>query len=150
MRGSKPGRSPYCALTWVAYRSMMDPSPVELTEVAVPSGMARFFSPGSISGLLRNGSGFGPMPPSIVIGPRISLIRLFIGGKTSASCPSTTLLGTAWTVTCWMVLQFVGVKTSCGETDAPPLLSGETATAAETAAPSTRSTVIARPWTSTS
>src|SRR5436853_208692 len=37
-----------------------------------------------MSGLFKNGSGLGPIPPSMVTGPRISFTRLTIGGNTRA------------------------------------------------------------------
>ena len=152
MRGSKPGRWPFVALTLVAFGSTIValPSAVSPATVIVPSASGRFVSPGSISGLLRNGSGLTLRPPSMITGPRIWSVRPVSGGKTRALLPSTTWLSSASTVTVCATFQLLGVKTSCWVITAPPRLSGERTIPAVTGLPSTCEIVITRPTTETS
>ena len=135
IRGSKPGRWPVAALTLVAFTSVKYASPpivprhvvVPSGHVIVPSASGRFVSPGSVSGCVRNGSGLTPRPPSMITGPRIWSVRPVIGGKTSASWPSTNELSSASTVTvcAWFQVPVEPpVKTSCCVITAPPRLSG--------------------------
>ncbi len=88
----------------------------------------------------------------MITGPRIWSVRPVIGGKTSASWPSTNVLSIASTVTvcAWFqVPPAPPVKTSCCVITAPPRLSGVIATPAESRPPSSRVIVRTRPTTET-
>ena len=151
MRGSKPGRSPLDALTFVAFVSVITalPLPSIVTGPTLPSASGRFVSSGSISGPLSGVAGMSAEPPSIVTGPRIWLTVFGIGGKTRASVPSTVKSGRPWTRIDWATSQFEESNTICGVTTAPPRLSGLIAIDAETPAVVREEIVITRPATET-
>ena len=157
MRGSKPGRCPVVAVTLVAFASEMNARPAAVSPAArfepdgpiVPSASGRFVSPGSSSGLLRNGSGLTLRPPSMITGPSTWLSVPVIGGKTSASWPSANWLSSACTVTVCATFQLADVNTSCCVITAPPRLSGEIAIPAESWPPCSSEIVSTRPTTET-
>jgi hypothetical protein len=115
-----------------------------------PSGIGRFVSRGSVSGLFRNCSLPTWAAPSTISGPRTSLTRSPNGGKTRASLPSTIRSSIAITVTVWRVAQSSGVNTSCGTTVARPALLPETVSEAVSGPPVARRTTSERPTTLTS
>ena len=152
MRGSKPGRRPSVALTFVAFVSVMVASLLVGSVPAVPtvpSTSGRFVSPGSSSWPCKTGVGTSAEPPSIVTGPRIWLTVFGSGGKVSASPPSTVKSGRPCTKTVWATSQSLASKTSCGVTTAPPWLSGPIANEAVKTPPPTRVIVSTRPTTLT-
>lgn len=149
MRGSKPGIVPRTASMYVACRSVIAAWPATVAaEVSVPSASGKSFSPGSVSGLLRNCSSATRTPPSTVIGPRTVLTRcLSSSAITLTSPPSRTLSSIATTCTCCAWFQSAEVNLSCGVITTPPWLSRSMLTDAATVCPSARVTVITRPST---